>query len=107
MDKDHLWQILRELRHELELLYGDRLAEVILYGSQARGDATPDSDIDVLVVLKNVGDFEKEREELIPIIADISLKYDVLVSSLFMPLDRYRYGQSALLANIHRDKVPF
>ena len=42
--------ILTELRSRLESLYGDRLVKLILYGSQARGDAEPDSDIDVLVV---------------------------------------------------------
>ena len=44
--------ILAELRSRFEALYGDRLVKLILYGSQARGDAEPDSDIDVLVVLK-------------------------------------------------------
>nr|QNO51590.1 hypothetical protein FJOHDBIG_00039 [Methanosarcinales archaeon ANME-1 ERB6] len=50
-------EILRELRAELEKLYGDRLKNIILYGSWARGDATEDSDIDLLIVL---------REEIIP-----------------------------------------
>ncbi len=39
--------ILIELRHRLELLYGDRLVKVVLFGSRARGDAGLDSDIDV------------------------------------------------------------
>jgi uncharacterized protein len=36
---------------------GEKLEAVILYGSQARGDARPDSDIDILVVLKGKFDY--------------------------------------------------
>ena len=49
---DKLKTILAKLRSHFEQLYGDRLTQMVLYGSQARGDADPDSDIDVLVVLK-------------------------------------------------------
>ena len=43
---------LHELKLGLKELYGDhRLAYIRLYGSQARNEATPDSDIDILVVL--------------------------------------------------------
>ena len=40
--------------------FGERVRNVWLYGSAARGDWTPESDIDVLVVLKNeqAGDIE-------------------------------------------------
>ena len=48
---ENLPEILAELRHYFNDLYGDRLVQLILYGSQARGDAKPDSDIDILVVL--------------------------------------------------------
>ena len=43
--------VLQQLRAGLEAQYGDRLDRVLLYGSQARGDAGPESDVDVLVVL--------------------------------------------------------
>ena len=33
-------------------LYGDELVEVLLYGSRARGDHCPESDLDILVVSK-------------------------------------------------------
>jgi predicted nucleotidyltransferase len=44
--------ILDELREALAAHYGERLAKLVLFGSQARGDAEADSDIDVLVVLR-------------------------------------------------------
>jgi UTP:GlnB (protein PII) uridylyltransferase len=46
--------ILAELRLKFEAFYGDRLVQMILYGSQARGDAEPYSDIDVLVLWNDV-----------------------------------------------------
>ncbi|MEG4009714.1 nucleotidyltransferase domain-containing protein [Microcoleus sp. Pol11C1] len=49
---DKLKNILMQLRSHFEQLYGDRLTQMVLYGSQARSDARPDSDIDILVVLK-------------------------------------------------------
>ncbi|MFN3966945.1 MAG: nucleotidyltransferase domain-containing protein, partial [Endomicrobiia bacterium] len=47
-------QAIKELVEGLKKLYGKNLTRVILYGSKARGDAVPDSDIDILVVLKNM-----------------------------------------------------
>jgi len=44
--------ILARLKREIEVLYGARLKQVLLYGSRARGDHRDDSDYDVLVVLE-------------------------------------------------------
>ena len=46
--------LLTELRRRFEALYGERLVRMVLFGSQARGDAEPGSDIDVLVVLRGL-----------------------------------------------------
>jgi predicted nucleotidyltransferase len=44
-----LEKIITEFRQALEKIYGDKLINLVLYGSQARGDATEDSDIDIMV----------------------------------------------------------
>ncbi|NJL01586.1 MAG: nucleotidyltransferase domain-containing protein [Spirulinaceae cyanobacterium RM2_2_10] len=45
--------ILKQLKQNLIALHGDRLVHLTLFGSQARGDQEPESDIDVLVVLRS------------------------------------------------------
>ncbi|KAF5427026.1 type I restriction enzyme, S subunit [Candidatus Methanophagaceae archaeon] len=52
--------ILKEFREELENLYENKLKSIILYGSWARGDATGDSDIDMLLFLKEKSFPEKK-----------------------------------------------
>lgn len=43
--------LLARIKSHLQAVYGDRLRGVVLYGSEARGEATPDSDVDILVLL--------------------------------------------------------
>ncbi len=49
---------------------------MVLYGSQARGDARPDSDIDLLVVLKGEVNPGAEIQKTSHIRANLSLEND-------------------------------
>lgn len=54
-------RVIAELKERLSAAYGDRLHAVVLFGSEARGNAGPDSDIDVLAVLETLtGDYGEE-----------------------------------------------
>lgn len=44
--------VLSDLKRRLQRRYGERFAGLYLFGSRARGDAEPDSDVDVAVVLR-------------------------------------------------------
>jgi predicted nucleotidyltransferase len=44
---------LKAYRDELVAKYASWVEEMIIYGSKARGDARPDSDLDVLLIVKN------------------------------------------------------
>lgn len=90
---------------QLELTYGPRLTRVILFGSHARGDAAPASDIDVLVVLG--GDVEpgKEIARTGRAVAALSLKFNVVISCIFMSAERYSSEQTPLLLNVRNEGV--
>ena len=73
-DAAALEEFLRKTRAAL----GNNLLEVKLFGSKATGKDQPDSDIDVLVVVKKNG---VEIEDRVRDIAfDVNLKHDVYIS---------------------------
>lgn len=98
--------ILAELRQRLEGIYGERLLKVILFGSHARADAEPGSDVDVLVVLRGTVTPGDEIAQTGPTSAALSLEYDVVISCTFVSAERYSNEQSPLLLNVRREGIP-
>lgn len=72
--------LLKDLKASLVNLYGDRLFAMILFGSQARGEATPDSDIDVMAVLNDPVNVAEDIYRMSDISWHFLDKYDELVS---------------------------
>lgn len=73
--------IARAVATDLEALYGDRLHRVVLFGSWARGDAHPESDVDLMVVLTDVSSTWAERDRMSDILWRHSLGNQTVVSS--------------------------
>ena len=70
--------ILSELKNHLVKNYGNPIKDVILFGSQARGDSQKFSDYDVLIVLDN--DYSgKDENKILDLCYDIDLKFDILL----------------------------
>jgi uncharacterized protein len=97
--------LLAQLHTHLKSLYGKRLYQVMLFGSHARGEARPDSDVDVLVVLKGVVNAGQEISNISDFLADLSLEYDKVIGCLFMDEIRFTTRQGPLLRNIRREGI--
>ena len=55
--------------------------QIILFGSQARGDADPDSDIDLLVVFSELTDKRKTAIDIGRALSDVPVAKDIIVST--------------------------
>ncbi len=51
--RDLLRAVMLDLQLGLKALYAEQSPEIVLYGSQARGDATEESDVDVVLVFSS------------------------------------------------------
>ena len=98
---------MQELCNNLLETYQDQLIAVILFGSQARGDATPDSDFDVLIILKDLVQATKEIEKIGFFLSPLCLKYSVVISNLFYSLSRFEKEQTMLIQNIKKEGIYF
>lgn len=58
---------LNKIRNAIAAIYGDNLDRIVLFGSRARGDNTPDSDYDIAVFLKSMPDRWSEIDRLSPL----------------------------------------
>lgn len=106
MDTQRLRTVLDEFKAGLRAIYGTRLRDVVLYGSYARGQASDDSDIDVLFVLSGEVRRSAEVDRVIDLVTDIGLKHHVLLSVYPVSETEYQERQSPLLLNVRAEGVP-
>ena len=98
--------LLGELTDRLTAAYGDRLHAVVLFGSEARGDAGPDSDIDLLAVLETpTGDYGDELERGLAAVYPVALRLGRRVSVKPLTREEYERGDSPLLREVRRAGV--
>ncbi|MCI0471719.1 MAG: nucleotidyltransferase domain-containing protein [Candidatus Aminicenantes bacterium] len=82
--------ILSDIKEEVLKLFGDRVVQLILYGSYARNEQDGESDIDVLILVdEDEENLKKYRPKVIDIMTDLSLKYDTLISLARKTYDHY------------------
>ncbi len=100
-------QALVEFLAAIQAAHGEKILRAALFGSKARGDSTPDSDIDLLLVVTD--DQWKFQQALIEIGAESGLKYEVLLDLRIISAARWQYMadiQAGLYQNIVRDAIP-
>jgi len=78
---------LTQFKAELEQVLGSRLIELKLFGSKARGDDQPNSDVDVLVIVAS--DDWHLRDKVYDVATDISLETDICISPKVISKNRF------------------
>lgn len=79
--------IVERVRHQARTLLPE--AQVILYGSEARGDARPESDIDLLLLLPDKTVSPEKEHFIAKTFFEIELQTGVVISVLTMPREQW------------------
>ncbi len=83
--------------------------DVRLFGSEARGEATPESDLDVLVVVQPDHERSKLEDRIVDIAFDVNLEFNVYISpSVVTPgiLNHPVWRETPFLERVLREGVP-
>lgn len=105
MKHQKLPEIIELIKNWFKTHYSEQVVQIILYGSQARGEAKPDSDIDFLIVMKYAFNYADEIEKTSDFIQELSLKYDTVISRAFVSYQRFNVEKSPFILNVQREGI--
>ncbi|MEM7587935.1 MAG: nucleotidyltransferase domain-containing protein [Acidobacteriota bacterium] len=95
-------ELLNRLRTGLEELYRERLAGMFLFGSYARGEASDESDVDILIVLEQLEDYGLEIERTGNLVSSLSIELDTSISRVFVSSRDWREADSPFLSHVRQ-----
>ena len=86
-------RLLQEYRRRLCERLGSRVVQITLFGSHARGEARPDSDVDVAVVLDRI-DSHAERVLPMELAGDLVVEHGVVFAPLVLSVAEFDFLRS-------------
>lgn len=101
-------QLIQQYVSNIHDIYGSHLRQIILYGSYARGDFRPDSDIDIMILLDLSDiDIKKYRHQLSDMTFDFNMDYDVDIKPIAKSEEHYRkwVHNYPFYSNVNREGV--
>ncbi len=99
-------EVAGRLAEVLRPLYADRLAGIFLHGARARGEARPDADVEVVVVLDTVARYGEELERTSSTCAGLSLEFGLIVSRIFVAESTWESRTDGQLLAVRSEAVP-
>ena len=100
-----LKKICKRVKEYTLQLYGDKIKQMILYGSQTKGSATNESDVDLLIVVEESLDPFDVRERLSDLLWDILMEESELISVVVLPENNFSDHQSAFIINVKKEGI--
>ncbi len=98
-------EIIQKCKTTLKDHYGSQFKGLILYGSVARNQASPASDIDLLVLLSQPFNYFDELRQIIELLYPIQLESDQLISAKPVLLDEFEQGRIQLYRSAKREGI--
>jgi len=102
---DELRETLRWATASLRDIYGARLKRLILFGSRARGDATPESDVDVLVVLEGPIRSYEEAKRTSRVATRAAAYRGAVLSFVHMSAEEFADDQRPLVQSVKKEGI--
>lgn len=100
-----LQETLRWVTETLREIYGPRLRRLLLFGSQARGDARPDSDVDLLVVLGGPVRSYEEAKRTSRIATRAAAYRDTTLSFVHVSEEAFAEDRHSLVPSVKEDGI--
>lgn len=104
----NLEALLNELVNIYKSVYSDEIVKIVLYGSYARGTNQPDSDVDIVAIVKGQRqELQSKLREVWDMSWKLELKYEKIVSPTVIPYDEFEEYKEALpyYRNIEREGI--
>lgn len=100
-------RVLGELRRRIRQEFPDWSFRMILFGSRARGDADPDSDMDVLLEVETERVSFAEKRRLRRLAGEVSMDFGLVVSTLISDRHiREERGDFSIFQTIREEGIP-
>lgn len=98
-------RLVEQVKAFLHEKYGEGIKRVVLYGSHARGEATEDSDVDVLVLVDPSLNYREVDDSLRDLLYDMLLEEGELVSVIVIPEDHFENHNLPFMLNVRKEGV--
>jgi predicted nucleotidyltransferase len=90
IDDKELLNILLDVKEEIRQIFGNKLRQLVLYGSYARNESDPESDIDIMIMVDESEDgLRKYRYLIADVMGELTIKYGKLISLTEVTYNRY------------------
>ncbi len=102
---DTVRTILTDLKFGLREIYQDRLRGVYLYGSYARGQQGPESDLEILIILDEIADYGQEIDRTGEMVSRLSLDHGISISRVFLTERKWRSSENAFVRSASAEAI--
>jgi predicted nucleotidyltransferase len=98
-------EVLKKIKPRLQAAFPERLRGVLLYGSEARGVARADSDLDLMVLLEGPLRLGKDLNGIVTALYPLQLELDRAIHALPVAMETYEAAEYGLYREAKREGV--